>query len=226
MTYIDALTTALAPLGVTAEEIIYGDRDHCDALHCYLTNRADAAEIYITNGMGGVPATAAEAEADCYPRGTGEADKWETEEQYAGHAFDITGDPAADAAIIADMLAVNDPQNAPRYLGLWEGGAGYGDSHWGTDAVAIFNRAHAREVLTSRREGGIWQPAIRTVAWSAEGTTPVIMPRSRMLETPAVDDTSRLLLVPYGTPLALINGGDVAPDVLSFGPRGGVVFNA
>ena len=79
-----------------------------------------------------------------------------------------------------------------QYIGLWHGGSSYSEGYWATDAESFISLAHAKDVMRARWRG-CRAYGVRVVEW--DGNDPREGNESDSL-TPAVDDTSSLLLAP------------------------------
>lgn len=115
------------------------------------------------------------------------------------------------------------------YVGLWYGGSGYAYGSWADDSEVFETLEHAKDVLRARRELGYTPLSEMTfeVAWD-EGH-PYRGAKGLNLDTPAVDDTSFILLAPLnGSTLEAleVDGYYACSHLVEFGTRGGVKVTA
>ena len=116
------------------------------------------------------------------------------------------------------------------YIGLWYGGTGYAEGYWAKDLEIFETLEHAKDVLRARKELGYTPISDGTfkVDWDDEGQ-PYRGEKGLNLDTPAVDESSNILLAPLnGSTLEALeqDGYYACSHLVEFGTRGGVKVTA
>lgn len=120
--------------------------------------------------------------------------------------------------------------NGGEYVGLWQGGPGYSQGEWATDAEVFDSLQHAKAVLAGRyARGSLWPQTVPHVAeWrEAPGgeSYAVKGAQGHNLMCPAVAEGSSILLARRdrtGLTALEVDGPHACTYLLEIGPRGGV----
>lgn len=187
VTYADALTALLTPLGFTVFEVDY-DIDHNLSALLITAATLPGPSVYVTTFSGEIPTSAADAVAALDP------ERAEGMSGIDGVAVPLHGDVDDHAGLIVAAIRA---QDAPRYVGLWQGGSDYSDGYWATDAVAFDSLDHARAFFAARLHNRP-TPATRVVDWTEQGY-PVAGALDSNLSTPCVGEDATLALAPWSS---------------------------